>query len=224
MNKGIIITGGRLDSSFALEYLKKELPSWEDGRVVSNLIAADKAVLFCQEAGIVPGHIVGDFDSAGTACLSCYKGNEQVKILSFRPEKDWTDTELAVRTALELGWDDITLLGATGSRIDHIFGSLQTLAMTCREGVDCRILDPNNKIYARDRAFTISRDAQWGRYVSFFAFNGPVEGLTIKGVRYPLQGFHLDNIGTLTVSNEITDEKAEVFFDSGILLVIESRD
>ena len=226
MNKGIILTGGCLDRSFVMDYLQKVLPGSPITRAsaVSELIAADRAVLFCQEAGIVPGHIVGDFDSAGKACLSLYEGRQDVEIRAFRPEKDWTDTELALDVALELGWDDITVLGATGTRIDHVFGSLQMLALASSKGVACTIVDPWNRIYIKNGSFSIARDGQWGRYVSFFAFNGPVENLSLRGVKYPLTDFRLDNIGTLTVSNEIVEDKAEITFPSGSLLVIEARD
>ena len=51
-----------------------------------------------------------------------------------------------------------------------------------------------------------------------------MEGLTLKGFKYPLDGYCLRNLEGLGVSNEIVDERAEVSWETGILVMIESRD
>ena len=61
--------------------------------------------------------------------------------------------------------------------------------------------------------------------ISFFAAGETVEGLTLKGFKYPLDHYRLttDNCGR-TVSNEIQEEKAKVLYEKGSLLMIMSRD
>lgn len=52
-----------------------------------------------------------------------------------------------------------------------------------------------------------------------------VSGLTLKGFKYPLDGYDLTVADSgLTVSNEIAAETAEVTYDRGSLLMIMSRD
>ena len=50
-------------------------------------------------------------------------------------------------------------------------------------------------------------------------------GLTLRGFKYLLNGYHLtvEDSG-LTVSNEISEETAEILYESGQLLMIMSRD
>ena len=50
----------------------------------------------------------------------------EIPIREFKPEKDASDTEIGLRLALELGCDDIILLGATGTRVDHLWGNVTT--------------------------------------------------------------------------------------------------
>ena len=71
----------------------------------------------------------------------------------------------------------------------------------------------------------LKKEEQFGKYVSFFTVGGDVSGLTLKGFKYPLDGYDLTVADSgLTVSNEIAAETAEVTFDKGKLLMIMSRD
>ena len=70
---------------------------------------------------------MGDFDSVDPLILHSFRnieGGKKPVILQFQPEKDETDTELAIRTAIQKGSNVIHLLGATGSRMDHMIGNL----------------------------------------------------------------------------------------------------
>ena len=62
----------------------------------------------------MPTHIVGDFDSAGETEYEYFQKNTDVPIKRLNPVKDYTDTDVALRLALELGAEEITILGGTG--------------------------------------------------------------------------------------------------------------
>ena len=175
MRNAVIISGGRIEEDFALSFLKKKR--------YDHIIAADRGLLFLHHHHILPSHIVGDFDSASAAVLEPYQGSETIAIRRFRPEKDWTDTEIAVEQALELGCGTIDILGGTGSRMDHMFANLQVLALALERGADCRLVDSHNMVYMRDRQFTVRRSDQWGTFLSLFAYGGDVTGLTLRGVK-----------------------------------------
>ena len=60
-------------------------------------------------------------------------------------------------------------------------------------------------------------------YLGLIALDETVEGLTLKGVKYPLERFTLHRGNTRTVSNEILPgEAAELSFQRGSLYVIRS--
>ena len=216
MKSAVIISGGNIEEDFALRFLQEKKYDF--------MIAADRGLLFLRKYGRVPTHIVGDFDSGEVSWLKEYEENPSVTIRKFQPEKDWTDTEIAAKLAVELGCGTIDILGATGTRIDHVMGNIQLLALMLEQGADCYLMDSRNKIYMRDREFAVERQQQWGNYFSLFAYGGDVSGLTLEGMKYPLNNFTLGTVGTRGVSNEILEDTAHIRFTSGRLLVMETRD
>ena len=86
-------------------------------------------------------------------------------------------------------------------------------------------LKAQNYICLVENGYIIRKDSQFGKYISFFAAGETVEGLTLKGFKYPLDHYRLttDNCGR-TVSNEIQEEKAKILYEKGSLLMIMSRD
>lgn len=217
MNRTIIISGGNIDDDFALRFCEEHPYRF--------LIAADRGLLFLDRAGIVPTHIVGDFDSAGTAALSDYeKKHPGIEVRRFRPQKDDTDTSIALHLALELKSDEIWLLGCTGTRLDHVAASVRDMRCALSAGVPCFLVDPHNRIRLTERGIRIKKEEQYGKYVSLFPADGPVRGLTLTGFAYPLDHRDLPGLSALGVSNEITEAEGVITFEEGILAVIESRD
>lgn len=215
--QALIVTGGFIEDEFALDFVKKN--SYD------LMIAADRGMEFFYRNQLVPDKIVGDFDSVKTGILEYFQQNRpDIQILEFQPEKDETDTELALRTAMDAGCERIWLLGATGNRIDHIIGNIHLLGMAMERNCECIMLDAYNRIRMLNREFRLKREEQYGDYVSLFPFTPTVTGLTLKGFKYPLQKYELQCYHSLGVSNEISEEEAEISFEDGILLMVESKD
>ena len=61
-------------------------------------------------------------------------------------EKDDTDTELAMHKAIEMGADEVLMLGATGTRLDHVMGNIGQLVFAAHHEVKAEIVDPCNRI------------------------------------------------------------------------------
>ena len=59
---------------------------------------------------------------------------------------------------------------------------------------------------------------------SLFAIGGQVAGLTIEGAEYPLKDAILFGSDSLGVSNQFEEDEVRISFESGHLLVVESRD
>uniref|UniRef100_UPI000A605D5F hypothetical protein n=1 Tax=Clostridium sp. NkU-1 TaxID=1095009 RepID=UPI000A605D5F len=104
--RGLIVTGGTMDYGFAGRFL--------ENREFDKVIAVDGGLAALSRLQLKPDAIVGDFDTVAEDVLAEYK-NSQDKITweIHKPEKDETDTELAINTAIGLGCSELVLLGAT---------------------------------------------------------------------------------------------------------------
>ena len=174
--------------------------------------------------GIKPDLIVGDFDSAKPEILSFFRGKSEIQFLEFQPEKDETDTELALRLAISLAPDEICVLGATGNRVDHVLGNIQLLCKPLAHHIPCMLVDPTNRIRLVDKQLTMQKADQFGTYVSLLPLTTQAEGVTLEGFKYPLKEYCMTSDNSLGVSNEITEETARITVKKGILIMIESKD
>ena len=216
--KTVIISGGRIDRDFALSFLKQE--------AFDQNIAVDNGLKFLYENGIKPTWIVGDFDTAAPELVAYYRTETEIPIRQFNPVKDATDSQIAIELALELGSGEITILGGTGTRLDHVLGNIQSLMLAKKKGVSCVILDEYNRIRLVDGTLQLKKEEQYGRYVSLLPLTTEVTGVELTGVKYPLSDYTFTSTGSagLGVSNEITAETAEIRVKSGIFILIESSD
>lgn len=216
MKHFLIVSGGSIEDVFACRVIEEETPD--------VMIAADKGMDFFYRNQKTPDYIIGDFDSAERESLTFFRTQSKVQIRELCPIKDDTDTESAIRFALEQGATQITLLGATGSRLDHVLGNIELLGIGLKAGVPITIMDAKNRIRMIDKGVIIKKSEQYGTYVSLLPYTEEVTHLTLRGFKYPLTDATLAGFCSLGVSNEIVEEEAEIAFDGGILLVVEARD
>lgn len=214
--RSLIISGGYIDDVFALSWIKKN--SYD------CMIAADSGMNFLHRNGIVPDIIAGDFDSVDDDSLDEFSSLSDVEMLRLNPIKDDTDTEYVIREAIRRGATEITLLGATGTRLDHVLANVYLLGIGLEEGVSMEIVDVHNRIRMMDSHMEISKVDQFGDYVSILPVKGDAIGVTLVGMKYPLCDANVSCFSSLGVSNEIVAEKANISVKEGVLLVIESRD
>lgn len=212
----LILSGGSIEDSVALEWIKNN--------IVDMTIAADSGMNFFYRNNLMPDVIVGDFDSADSKAYSYFSKQEQIKQIRLNPIKDDTDTEYVIRYAIEQGATSIVLLGATGTRLDHVLANIYLLEIGLKENVQMQILDAYNRIRMVEDVLTIEKEEQYGDYVSILPVGGSAKGVTIEGFRYPLKDAQLVIASSLGVSNEIVGEKARIQVQEGRLLVIESKD
>lgn len=214
--KTLIITGGTVDASFADAYRKKE--------AFDHLIASDAGIHYFALSGLKPDEILGDFDSADKEELERFRKEKGIIFHPYQPEKDASDTELALRLALTRGSSEVHILGATGTRLDHVFGAVHLLGIALKAGVPCYMADPHNRIRLADKRLVIKRAEQYGKYVSLLPVDGTVTGVTLKGFRYPLAHAEMKSFCTLGVSNEIVADEAVIEIEKGVLAVMETMD
>ena len=217
MNKtAIIVSGGTIDQDFALKQVEQL-----NAKII---IGVDRGLEFLYQNQIIPTHIVGDFDSVEPEIVEYYRKETEVPIRQFDPVKDASDTEIAMRLAIELGVNTLWLLGATGTRLDHVMANIQTLKVAHDAGVKAYILDAHNRISLIEKEFTLRKDEQYGEYFSVFPLGGEVPQFTMKGAKYPLDNHTLMPYDSLCVSNQIQEKEVKISFPEGIIILMETRD
>ncbi len=144
------------------------------------------------------------------------------QILAVAAEKDETDTELAVQLAVEQGATKITLLGALGGmRFDHTMANVLLLAGY--QSPPIRIVDGASVGWLLKGPGTAQIDGKAGELLSLLPLTADASGVSTKGLYYPLRGETLHFGKPRGVSNVLTEERAEVTLESGMLLVIHTR-
>lgn len=214
--KFVIVSGGHIDDEFALEWLKVNR--------YDCMIAADSGMDFLYRNSLVPNVIAGDFDSVASESLESFAKKGEVEMLRLNPIKDDTDTEFVIREAIRRGAKEITLLGATGTRLDHVLANVYLLGIGLEEGVSIQLVDKHNRIRMVSDSVEIQKDEQFGSFVSVLPVKGDAKGITLEGVKYPLKDADVACFSSLGVSNEIVEAVAKISVEQGTLLVIESRD
>lgn len=207
----IVVSGGKAPSlGLFNSLLKKD----------TFVIGADRGAEFFRKNIITPDLIVGDFDSLSKETLDFFK--DKVKIIKYKAEKDFSDTEGAFKESLKLNPKRIYFLGSTGTRIDHFLGNLSFLNESIEKGISSFIVDDFNKIFLINKEREIENS--FGDFISFQSFRGDVENFSLEGAKYPLDGYTLKMGDTKTISNEFLNKKIRVKFNQGKVLVILSKD
>lgn len=210
--KAVIVSGGTPPSK---ELLTQELAD------SSLLICADSGANCLYSYNAVPNILIGDFDSIDSKVFDHFI-KSGCSVEKFSKEKDSTDSEICLDKAMEMGASEIVLLGSTGGRLDHTLGNIGLLKKGLQLNINMYLKDENNSVTMINRPYKIT--GKKGEYISFLAYSDLVEGLSIKGAKYPLENYNLALGDSLTVSNEFLKESIDIFFKRGILLIIKSKD
>lgn len=210
--KALIVSGGNPPS---YELLKDKLENSD------LIIGVDRGCDVLYKYKIRPDYILGDFDSANLSSLNYFDklGVDKIKL---KREKDDTDSKVALDFAISKGAKYITFLGAIGTRLDHTLSNLGLMFQGLEKGILVIIEDEYNKVFLTKENIKIKGEK--GQIVSFKAYSGLVKNLTIKGAKYELNNYNLNIEDGITTSNEFIGEEIELYFDSGILMILYSKD
>lgn len=200
MHQGICYIAGAGDCSRLFLNLKKE----------DFVIAVDGGYEYLKENRI--DLVVGDFDSLSYV-------PEHPNVIALKPEKDETDMIVALKEGLKKGYEIFYIYGGCGGRIDHTYANIQSLAYLADHNARGYLFHENQVItMLQNDSITFHSDRKG--YVSVFAYGEKAEGVTLQGLKYPLENAVLCDSFPLGVSNEFTGETAEISVQKGRLLVI----
>lgn len=212
MNRAIIFVNGEIPNLDAARSLL------QDDDVI---IAADGGTRHALALGLVPSVVIGDLDSVDAANLRAFEA-QGVEIIKYPVDKDETDLELALLHARERRFDEILLIGALGGRLDQMLGNLSLLSDPAWTAVDVRIDDGvQQAFFAREQAQIHGRI---GEIISLIPWQGDVTIANTEGLRWSLHNETLFAHQTRGISNELIAENARVEIDSGLLLIIHTRE
>ena len=205
--RAYIFTGGEI---FA-EYIEERVG---EGDLV---ISADSGYKNAKLLGAHTNILIGDFDSLGDI------PDDVDEVLQLPPEKDLTDTQLAVDTAIDRGADEIIIVGSTSGRFDHAMSTLAILEKYWGKRLPMYIVNGQNRVrFIRDSGFIVVRSRY--KYFSLIAADEKVKGVSIDGAKYPLVNKTLERTHQCAVSNEIVKNAALINVKKGGIYIIESRD
>lgn len=198
--RGIIICGGNVG-----EYIKNYINPDD------FVICADSGYDHSKRFGIVPNIVIGDMDSTKFADIAEEK-------MIYPKRKDFTDSELAIMYAEDMGFESVLIFGMIGTRMDH---SLANIGMISRIK-NAVIIDGNNEIYYAEKEFSLK--GKTGDIISIIPFCEDLFGVTTMGLDYPLENGTIKCGTSLGVSNVMTGNTCTITIEKGKALIIRSKD
>lgn len=204
----VVITGAAPLHQLALE-------SVPDGAIV---LAADGALDHALAAGLRPAGLVGDLDSVSDAGLTWAEAHATID--RHRPDKDHTDTELALMMAIDFSPSRLILVAGGGDRLDHTIAAIGALGHKSLTSIP--IIDG----WWGDQQFHVLHgpgrrgfELPIGTTVSLITMHGAAGGVSISGVQWPLDRADLEPVAGHGVSNVTITEQVEIVTLTGVLTI-----
>ena len=180
------------------------------------LLAADGGLRHLERLDLKPDLVLGDFDSLG-------RTPEGASV--FPVEKDDTDSMLAARRGLELGFREFVIYGGLdGKRLDHTVANFQTLQFLADRGAVGYLVGKDYLVTVIRAGETLLFSAEARGIFSVFCMGPDAEDVTLRGLKYPLEKGVLTCGFPLGVSNHFTGREAAVTVGKGSLLAMWDRE
>jgi len=186
----------------------------ESLRPDSLFIAADGGGNSARELGFTPDIVIGDMDSYQP------RDKEQVELMHIA-DQETNDLEKALSYALEQNISSVTVLGATGKRLDHSLKNLSVLKQFNHQFDSLVFKDNFGDTRLVPSSFSTTLPV--GTVVSLFPLSGRVTGISTYGLKYPLEDEILENGVRDGSSNLVTGQPLRIEYDSGDLILFIAR-
>ncbi len=214
MKACVVVSAGKIaDYNFIKSFIPEGAP----------VFAADAGFSHLSGLGLEAMAIVGDFDSLTPGEGRAYP------CVSYPPEKDDTDTLLAIKLGIEKGYDQFIMIGALGGRFDHAFANVTALSYMRDHDVNGLIIDDECAMFmlASGECYEPDKDdllRPYGETISVFPFGIECATVTMEGVKYPVDTYELSAGIPLGVSNKITDmENCRITVHAGKVIIIRAK-
>ncbi len=182
----------------------------------ASIVCADGGLRHAQAMGLLPNLLIGDFDSSDRGAAR--------EVIRLKPEKDDTDAQACVRELLRRDYKEMTLVCATGGRLDHLLANLSLLEEAMAGGAKCALLDAQNYVVLHPGGRQQFKKNKAYRYFSIVPLDAQLYGVTIAGAKYPLQDATVTRAGMITISNEAVADQMTIAIAQGTALVVFAND
>lgn len=211
----IIMTGGSTpqQDSYYRAFLQE----------TSYLITADSGLKVCFRLQIVPNLFIGDADSVAHSEL-LWAQEQGAIIKKFPPEKDATDTQLALDFLINNRHDTIHILGGIGSRLDHTLANLYLLLYGYEQGATVVLINHNHKIQLLSNKQTLKLTGCPGDLISILPITETLSGLTIEGCRWSMNKGALRRGPAQGVSNYLLAQNGTISLQQGLAFVMQVKE
>jgi len=183
-------------------------------------IAVDGGLRHLRNLYKTPWLLIGDLDSISAADVEGALA-QGIEVKRYPVDKDETDLELALLTAVEKGFEEILIIAALGGRLDQTLGNLALLTLPFLAAAKVTIEDGTEEVFLiRDRA---EINGNPGDIVSLIPLQSEVKGVETRELKYPLNHETLYAEKSRGISNGMLTDQAGVSIESGLLLCIHTR-
>lgn len=205
--RAFIYTGGKINKQNITEH-----PKGDDIK-----IAADSGYENAISLGEKPDILLGDFDSISV------RPDKDIETVEVPSEKDFTDTQLAIETAVRKGADDIVIIGGLSGRLDHTLSNLSALEDLWSKRIHAVATDGFNRVRYIDSSSALIPRSHY-KYLSVIAVSDVLKGVDIEGCKYPLKNAKISRSFQFAVSNEIAGNCALIAIRKGKAFIVESAE
>ena len=186
----LLVAGGRTPSSAWLK----------EASMNRRIYAIDHGADACRTADLVPELFIGDGDSATRETLAWIE-DSHVESRRFPPEKDKTDTQLALEIVAENHNPFVILGGGFGRRFDHAFSLLYSFVGSGLHG--CLADDHEFLFILRESDGIMLETSSTPKSVSLLPLTPECQGVSIDGVHWPLSDAVLRQNNPYAISNRL---------------------
>ena len=198
-DKTLFMLGGRApDPDWTRDLISRNSPAvW----------AADSGVRACRASGIVPSVLLGDMDSASPDDWEwAVSGGAEEKL--YDRDKDRTDFQLALSlfgeaAKLDASQSVLIVSGCFGGALDHLMSIFFTLASCEGDFVRCMIDESEGVFFLSSGDEATLEFSRVPEAVSLLSVTDSCTGVSVSGVKWPLNGVTLERRYPWTVSNEV---------------------
>ena len=195
-------------------YIDTPFPMKDDAESMDIIICTDGGYDLASEQKIRPNFLLGDLDSITSPIP------EDIPVIRFNPEKDYTDLQLAIEMALEIGASDIEIWGGIGGRLDHTIANIQLLSNFSEKCQRLILRDGANEAMILSAGTVHKIEARDGWYFSLFSLSDTCQDLKIEGAKYNVDNFTLTRNYPIAVSNEFASDMVSITVTGGTLLLV----
>jgi thiamine pyrophosphokinase len=186
--------------------------------VDSYVIAADSGYAHAIAMGFAPNELVGDMDSITPVDITDAR-DSNILISQFPTDKDLTDTEIAIASALERQSSHITVVSGGGDRFDHVLAMAHSLASSART-VETTLLIGTARVSYATYTKEFRMNTQPGSIISLIPIGGAAT-VTTTGLQWELENDTLQSFASRGVSNIAADTSVAISVTDGSLAVVE---